>query len=146
MRRVKIYSDGGMFKTNPGPGGWGAVVILESGAYQVLSGASEEPMTTNNVMEVTAALKALEALPCPCDVTLVSDSQYLVKGMSSWRQGWESKGWVGVKNYELWQRLISAASRHRVEWKWVRGHNGDHFNEMADRAAGEAARTKWGQQ
>lgn len=144
MKKIKIYTDGGTFKTNPGPGGWAAVIILESGAYHVMSGASEEPVTTNNIMELMGPIRALEALPCACDVTIVSDSQYVVKGATAWRAGWERKGFVGVKNLEYWKRLYAACERHKVSWQWVKGHNGDRFNEMADKAAGEAARKKWG--
>jgi len=143
MRKIKIYTDGSTRK-NPGPGGWAAVVILESGNYKVLTGASDDAQSTNNRMELMGPISALEALPYPCEVEIVSDSQYVVNGMTKWVLGWQRKNFVNVKNPDLWKRLIAASQRHKVKWNWVRGHNGDHFNEIADKAAFAAAKERWG--
>ena len=138
MNQVEIYTDGAC-KGNPGPGGWG--VLMRSGATQKeLYGG--EPATTNNRMELMAVIQALEALKRPCAVTLYLDSQYVLKGITEWLPGWKAKGWKTaskqpVKNQELWQRLdeLVAKSGHVVDWRWVRGHNGDPGNERADALA-----------
>ena len=138
MNQVEIYTDGAC-KGNPGPGGWG--VLLRSGATQKeLYGG--ESSTTNNRMELMAVIQALEALKRPCAVTLYLDSQYVLKGITEWMPGWKAKGWKTaskqpVKNQELWQRLdeLVAKSGHVVDWRWVRGHNGDPGNERADALA-----------
>jgi len=138
MNHVEIYTDGAC-KGNPGPGGWG--VLLRSGATQKeLYGG--ESSTTNNRMELMAVIQALEALKRPCAVTLYLDSQYVLKGITEWMPGWKAKGWKTaskqpVKNQELWQRLdeLVAKSGHVVDWRWVRGHNGDPGNERADALA-----------
>jgi len=133
---VVIYTDGAC-KGNPGPGGWGA--WLRSGAHErELSGG--EKQTTNNRMELTAVIEALNALNRPCRVTLFTDSEYVRNGITKWIHGWKSRGWVTadkkpVKNAELWQALDAAAARHRVDWRWVRGHAGDAGNERADALA-----------
>ncbi len=134
--RVTIYTDGGA-DPNPGPGGWAAILIHEaSGRLKEISGG--EPYTTNNRMELTAAIEALAALKQPCVVALYSDSSYLVQGMTRWVKRWAASGWVHgkkrrpVENADLWQRLLELAQTHEVEWKWLRGHSGDHFNERAD--------------
>jgi ribonuclease HI len=135
---VHIYTDGAC-KGNPGPGGWG--VLLKSGATEKeLFGG--EPATTNNRMELLAVIRALEALKRPCTVTLHVDSQYVLKGMTEWLAGWKAKGWrtaskQPVKNQELWQELDELVNRkgHAIEWRWVRGHNGDPGNERADELA-----------
>jgi ribonuclease HI len=135
---VHIYTDGAC-KGNPGPGGWG--VLLKSGATEKeLFGG--EPATTNNRMELLAVIRALEALKRPCTVTLHVDSQYVLKGMTEWLAGWKAKGWrtaskQPVKNQELWQELDELVNRkgHSIEWRWVRGHNGDPGNERADELA-----------
>jgi ribonuclease HI len=135
---VHIYTDGAC-KGNPGPGGWG--VLLKSGATEKeLFGG--EPATTNNRMELLAVIRALEALKRPCVVTLHVDSQYVLKGMTEWLPGWKAKGWrtaarQPVKNVELWQALddLVAHGGHEIEWRWVRGHNGDPGNERADELA-----------
>ena len=133
MSRVTIYTDGAC-SGNPGPGGWGALLI--SGAHErTLSGA--EPMTTNNRMELMAAISALEALKGPSDVDLFTDSQYVRNGILSWIAGWKSKGWLTadrkpVKNEDLWRRLDEARSRHKVAWHWVRGHADDALNNRVD--------------
>lgn len=138
MTGVTIYTDGAC-KGNPGPGGWG--VLLQSGATEKeLYGG--EPLTTNNRMELMAVIRALEALKRPCAVTLHVDSQYVLKGMTEWLPGWKAKGWrtaskQPVKNQELWQELDQLVNGcgHAIEWRWVRGHNGDPGNERADELA-----------
>jgi ribonuclease HI len=138
MNQIEIYTDGAC-KGNPGPGGWG--VLLQSGATRKeLFGG--EKNTTNNRMELMAVIQALEALKRPCAVTLYLDSQYVLKGITEWLPGWKAKGWKTaskqpVKNQELWQRLDDLLSRsgHVVDWRWVRGHNGDPGNERADALA-----------
>lgn len=140
MKKVEVFTDGAC-KGNPGPGGWGA--ILRMGAHEKeLSGS--DPSTTNNRMEMTAVIRALNALTEPCAVTLFTDSRYVVDGMTKWIHGWKRNGWVSaskkpVRNAELWHELIEAAQRHQVEWEWVRGHNGHPENERADRLASDAA-------
>ncbi|WP_427912454.1 ribonuclease HI [Ramlibacter sp. MMS24-I3-19] len=138
MNQVVIYTDGAC-KGNPGPGGWG--VLLQSGATtKELYGG--ETGTTNNRMEMTAVIQALSALKRPCAVTLYLDSQYVLKGITEWLPGWKAKGWrtaakAPVKNAELWQRLdaLVHGSGHTIDWRWVRGHNGDAGNERADALA-----------
>jgi len=136
--KVVIHTDGAC-SGNPGPGGWGA--ILASGAHRKeLKGG--ETMSTNNRMELTAAIKALEALKSPSDVELYTDSNYLRGGITSWIKGWKKNGWrtsdkKPVKNVELWQELEKAASRHDVCWHWVKGHDGHDDNERADELARE---------
>ncbi len=138
--RVVIATDGAC-KGNPGIGGWGAVLRAANGKERELSGA--EPHTTNNRMELTAAIKALEALTQPADITLSTDSNYVKDGITKWVHGWRKKGWrtadgKPVKNIELWQALIAAADRHKIEWKWVKGHSGDADNERVDALANVA--------
>jgi ribonuclease HI len=136
--KVVIHTDGAC-SGNPGPGGWGA--ILESGPHRKeIKGG--EPMTTNNRMELTAAIQALEALKGPSDVDLYTDSNYLRGGITSWIKGWNKNGWrtadkKPVKNAELWQRLQEAEARHTVRWHWVKGHVGHDDNERADELARE---------
>lgn len=140
--KVRITTDGAC-KGNPGPGGWGA--IMEAGGREkILSGA--EPLTTNNRMEMTAALKALEALTKPAAVTLVTDSRYLMDGMMKWLHGWKKNGWRNaskepVKNADLWMALDRAAKPHSIQWQWVKGHSGHPMNERADTLANEAIAT-----
>lgn len=136
---VEIWTDGGA-KPNPGPGGWGAILRFR-GVERELSGG--EPATTNNRMELTAAAEALEALKRPCRVVLHTDSEYVKNGVTRWHQGWVRKNWRSstgdpVKNMDLWQRLLAAAAKHRVEWNWVRGHAGNAMNERADELATRA--------
>lgn len=134
--RIELYSDGAC-SGNPGVGGWGT--ILRSGdTEKELSGAEWE--TTNNRMEMTAAIRGLEALKRPCDVVVTTDSQYLVKGMTEWLPGWVRKGWVNSKkepvlNRDLWERLQELSKIHRVQWAWIRGHNGHAENERCDALA-----------
>ncbi|MFP4131033.1 MAG: ribonuclease HI [Thiohalospira sp.] len=136
---VEIFTDGAC-RGNPGPGGWGA--LLRKGEHErELSGSEAE--TTNNRMELMAVIRALEALDRPCEVTVVTDSQYVQKGISEWLPGWKRKGWKTaagkpVKNKDLWQALDAAAGRHDVKWEWVRGHNGHAENERADALANAA--------
>jgi ribonuclease HI len=135
VNSVVIYTDGAC-KGNPGPGGWG--VLLKSGSTEKeLYGG--ERLTTNNRMELMAVIQALQALKRPCAVTLNVDSQYVLKGMTEWLAGWKAKGWrtstkQPVKNQELWQALDELVNQrgHAIEWRWVRGHNGDIGNERAD--------------
>ena len=137
---VEIATDGAC-KGNPGPGGWGALIRFGE-AEKELSGG--EPVTTNNRMELTAAIEALNALTRPSAVTLSTDSRYVMDGLTKWIHGWQLNGWKTadkkpVKNVELWQALVTAAERHRVTWKWVKGHAGHPDNERADRLASDAA-------
>ena len=136
MKRVEIFTDGAC-SGNPGPGGWGA--ILRYGAVEKeLSGAEDD--TTNNRMELMAAIKTLQALTEPCEVDLYTDSEYVMKGITEWIHGWKRNGWKTaakkpVKNADLWQRLDDAMQRHEVRWHWVKGHAGHEENERADRLA-----------
>jgi ribonuclease HI len=137
---VEIFTDGAC-KGNPGPGGWGAVI--RSGAHEKeLSGGEAD--TTNNRMELLAAIRALQALKRPCDVVLTTDSVYVRDGITKWihawrRNGWKTAGRKPVKNAELWEELLEAARPHRIEWHWVKGHAGHPENERADRLACDAA-------
>lgn len=139
MKRAVIHSDGAC-RGNPGPGGWGA--ILEwGGVEKELRGA--EPLTTNNRMELMAAIAALEALTRACSVVFYTDSEYLRRGITQWLANWKRNGWKTaarkpVKNADLWQRLEAAAANHEIEWHWVKGHSGHPGNEHADRLANEA--------
>ncbi len=133
---VHIWTDGAC-RGNPGPGGWGAV-LRYNGHEKHLHGG--EPETTNNRMELTAAIKALEALREPCEVHLTTDSQYLRQGITQWLPQWKRRGWKTadrkpVRNRDLWERLDALAQKHRVHWHWVRGHTGHPENELADRLA-----------
>jgi ribonuclease HI len=136
MKHVDIYTDGAC-RGNPGPGGWGAILVY-AGIERELSGG--DPATTNNRMELLAAISALEALKEPCEVTLTSDSKYLVDGITrGWLADWRARGWKKVKNPELWQRLEKLLDIHRVSLVWVRGHDGHPYNERCDRLATAAA-------
>ena len=133
---VSIWTDGAC-SGNPGPGGWGAILCFEGREKELFGG---EAVTTNNRMELTAAIKALEALKRPCVVHLHTDSDYLKSGITSWianwkRNGWRTAGKKPVKNAELWQRLDAAAQRHQIDWLWVKGHSDDVMNERADALA-----------
>ena len=142
MERVEIFCDGAC-SGNPGPGGYGCIVRY-NGTERELSGGSKQ--TTNNRMEMTAAIAGLEALTVPSSVKITSDSQYLTKGMTEWLDGWQKRGWrnankKSVLNRELWERLVELSERHKIEWVWVRGHAGHIENERCDalaRAAIEA--------
>lgn len=136
---VEVFCDGAC-SGNPGPGGYGA--ILRCGAHiKELSGGAQE--TTNNRMEMTAAIEALRQLTRPCQVVITTDSQYLVKGMTEWIAGWQRKGWRNSKkepvlNKDLWEQLLALTSSHAVQWKWVKGHAGHTENERCDQLAREA--------
>lgn len=133
---VEIFTDGAC-SGNPGPGGWGAI-LRWAGQEKELSGG--EPETTNNRMELMAAIQALELLKRPCAVVLTTDSEYVMRGVTEWMANWKRRGWKTadrkpVKNQELWQRLDAALAPHEVEWRWVRGHAGHPENERADALA-----------
>nr|WP_047168954.1 ribonuclease HI [Sphingomonas sp. Y57] len=137
---VEIATDGAC-KGNPGRGGWGA--LLRFGATEKEMSGAENP-STNNRMELMAAISALEALKKPCRVKLSTDSRYVMDGLTKWIHGWRKNGWKTadkkpVKNAELWQRLLAAAAPHRIEWIWVKGHAGHPDNERADKLASDAA-------
>lgn len=139
--QVTIYTDGAC-SGNPGPGGWGAVLISGPHRKEIRGGEAD---TTNNRMELTAAIAALDALKRPSRVDVHSDSEYLRNGISMWIEGWKRNGWRTsakhpVKNVELWQRLDTARQRHEVSWHWVRGHAGHTENERADELAREGMR------
>ena len=136
MKNVEVFTDGAC-RGNPGPGGWGALLRYGNKEKELFGG---EPDTTNNRMELMAAIKALEALSRPCDVVLTTDSQYVRQGITSWMEGWKRKGWKTasrqpVKNQDLWQQLDEQASRHTIDWHWVKGHSGHRENEIADQLA-----------
>lgn len=140
MKNVEIFTDGAC-KGNPGPGGWG--VLLRMGPHEKeLSGSA--PDTTNNRMELTAAIRGLGALIEPCRVDLYTDSRYLIDGITKWVDGWKRRGWVNaskkpVRNAELWHELIEACARHQIAWHWVRGHSGHPENDRVDKLASDAA-------
>jgi ribonuclease HI len=133
---VEIFTDGAC-KGNPGVGGWGALLRVRGKERELCGG---ENHTTNNRMELMAAIAALEVLTRPCSVKLHTDSKYVQQGISEWLQGWKQRGWKTsnkqpVKNDDLWRRLDTAASRHQIEWLWVKGHAGHDGNERADQLA-----------
>ena len=137
---VHIFTDGAC-KGNPGPGGWGALLRI-SETEKELSGG--EALTTNNRMELTAAIRGLQALKRPCRLLLTTDSRYVMDGLTKWIHGWLKNGWKTadrkpVKNADLWQELLAAAAPHRVEWKWVKGHAGHDENERVDQLASAEA-------
>jgi ribonuclease HI len=139
LTRVEAWTDGAC-RGNPGPGGWG-VLLRSAGHERELRGA--ELLTTNNRMELTAAIMALESLKRPCSVDLYTDSQYVRGGITEWLAGWKKNGWrtsarQPVKNQDLWQALEAAAARHEVRWHWVKGHSGHPENDRADALANEA--------
>ena len=138
MPKVKIYTDGAC-KGNPGPGGYGCIIVRNHRTQELKGGTRE---TTNNIMEMTAAIVALQQLPEPSEVELTTDSQYLVKGITEWVDGWLRKNWINaskqpVKNKDLWLELLRLNERHRIKWIWVRGHSGHPENERADALANE---------
>ncbi len=139
MNKVELFTDGAC-RGNPGPGGWGA--LLQAGDKErELYGYW--PATTNNQMEMMAAIQGLEALKQPCEVTLTTDSKYVLQGITEWMPGWKRKGWKSstgkpVKNQELWQRLDAATQPHKIHWKWVKGHSGHAGNERVDALANRA--------
>ena len=138
-RSVVVHTDGAC-SGNPGPGGWGAILHWNDHEKQLKGG---EPLTTNNRMELMAAISALEALKHPCSVDIHTDSQYLRNGIMTWINAWKRNGWrtaskEPVKNVDLWKRLDAALASHTVRWHWVRGHSGHDLNEQADQLAREA--------
>jgi ribonuclease HI len=135
-KNVVIYTDGAC-SGNPGPGGWGAILTFDGHEREICGGEAD---TTNNRMELMAAISALETLTRPCTVDLHTDSQYLRGGVMGWMDNWKKRGWLTadkkpVKNIELWQRLDEARGRHEVSWHWVKGHAGHEMNERADELA-----------
>ena len=145
--KVVIYTDGAC-RGNPGPGGWGAILIAANGTEKQLCGG--ERATTNNRMELMAAIQALEALKKPCKVELHTDSQYVQKGIHEWIHSWKRRGWMTadkkpVKNDDLWRRLDEARARHDVDWRWVKGHAGHELNERADELANLGMRQTLGE-
>ena len=145
--KVVIYTDGAC-RGNPGPGGWGAVLIAANGTEKELTGG--EPATTNNRMELTAAIQALNALKKPCRVELHTDSTYVMKGITEWVRAWKARGWKTadkkpVKNDDLWKLLDEARLRHEVDWRWVKGHAGHDLNERADELANRGMRQMLGE-
>jgi ribonuclease HI len=143
---VLIYTDGAC-RGNPGPGGWGAIMI-SGGREKELCGG--EPATTNNRMELMAAIQALEALNKPCKVELHTDSTYLRDGVTKWIHGWKARGWKTadkspVKNEDLWKRIDLARARHEVDWRWVKGHAGHELNERADLLANKGMKEMLGE-
>ena len=139
MPKVQIFTDGAC-RGNPGPGGYGGLIIRE-GKIQEFKGAAKS--TTNNIMEMTAVIEALKRLQEPSEVELTTDSQYVIKGITEWMDGWIRKNWVNsqkkpVKNKELWLEILRLSKLHPITWKWVRGHNGHPENERADALANEA--------
>ena len=139
MAKVEIHTDGAC-RGNPGPGGWGAILRAGEAEKEIYGG---ETLTTNNRMELMAAIRALESLTRPCDVVLVTDSQYVRQGITQWLAQWKRRNWLTadkkpVKNVELWQRLEQAAAPHKVEWRWIKGHAGHVDNERADALANRA--------
>jgi ribonuclease HI len=140
MKQVTIFTDGAC-KGNPGPGGWGALVRYGDHEKEISGG---EPDTTNNRMELSAAIHALNLLIEPCNVTLMTDSKYVCDGITKWVDGWQRNGWRNaskqpVRNADLWHDLIAATARHNIDWRWVKGHSGDEGNDRADRLASDAA-------
>ena len=144
MKKITIHTDGGC-EGNPGPGGWAAVLEC-AGRTKEISGG--EPATTNNRMELRASIAALEALTEPCEVDLFTDSTYLRDGITKWIKSWKARGWLTtakqpVKNEDLWRALDAAADRHRIHWRWLKGHAGHAGNERCDiLAAAELARIR----
>ena len=136
LKEVEIFTDGAC-RGNPGPGGWGALLRYDGSEKNLYGG---EPETTNNRMELMAAIEGLLALKQTCRVVLTTDSEYVRQGITSWLENWKKRGWKTankkpVKNIDLWQRLEAEAARHEMEWRWVKGHSGHRENEIADQLA-----------
>ena len=133
MKKLKIYTDGAC-KGNPGPGGWGALIIDGAEEIEIFGG---ENSTTNNRMELVAAIRALSSLHESCDIEIYTDSRYLQDGITKWLTSWKQRGWLTankkpVKNKDLWEDLSTLVVKHKVKWNWVKGHSGDFLNERAD--------------
>ena len=142
MKKVTLYTDGAC-SGNPGPGGWGALLLFGDHEKAISGG---EPDTTNNRMEMMAVIEGLKQLKQPCEVTVITDSKYVLQGMTEWIKGWKAKGWKTadkkpVKNVDLWQALEAECARHNIVWQWVKGHSGNAYNERVD-AMAVAAITK----
>lgn len=135
-----LYTDGGCWPNPGGVGGWAWVLVRSEKALARSSGWEWD--TTNNRMELTAALRGLRAVPTETELVVVSDSQYVVHGATRWRPSWERKKFKGVKNLDLWRQIFEQADLRRADWKWVKGHNGHYWNEMCDRLASEAVRSR----
>lgn len=136
MKSIEIHTDGACLG-NPGPGGWAALLRYGSRERELVGG---EPLTTNNRMELMAAIAGLEALTEPCEVALHTDSRYVQQGIGEWMPNWVKRGWKTaggdpVKNRDLWERLHAATHRHKIDWRWVKGHSGDPDNERVDELA-----------
>ena len=139
--KIEIYTDGAC-SGNPGPGGWGAVLLYKEHQKKISGG---EANSTNNRMEMRAIIEALKILKKPREITVYTDSKYAMDGITKWIFSWKKNGWrtankKPVKNLELWQELEEEINRHQISWKWVKGHDGNHFNEMADELAREAVK------
>ncbi|MCH9753728.1 MAG: ribonuclease HI [Alphaproteobacteria bacterium] len=136
MKKVKIYTDGAC-SGNPGPGGWAGIIVY-NGVEKEVSGGEVD--TTNNRMELLAAIKTLEALKEPCSIDLYTDSKYVKTGISEWIDSWKNRNWKGsnkkdIKNVDLWKELDMVRESHEIKWHWVKGHSGNHFNEKVDQIA-----------
>jgi len=136
MKEVIAYTDGAC-SGNPGPGGWGALLIYGTTKREISGGEAD---TTNNRMEMTAVIRAMQSLKEPCALTIVTDSKYVLQGFTEWVPGWSKRGWKTadkkpVKNVDLWQEMVLAAKPHRMQWKWVKGHSGNAFNDRVDALA-----------
>ena len=139
IKYVEIFTDGAC-KGNPGPGGWGAVLNYQEHTKEICGNSSD---TTNNIMELTAVIKALKVLKEPCSIVITTDSNYVKDGITDWINNWKKNGWKTankkpVKNKEIWMKLDKLSLEHDIEWRWVKGHSGHHENERADELANEA--------
>ena len=135
-KKIQIYSDGAC-RGNPGPGGWGVLLIYNDTEKEIYGGELE---TTNNRMELTAVIMGIESLTSPCEIAITTDSKYVMDGITEWMKGWKKRNWKTaskkpVKNKELWIALDTVISKHEIEWHWVKGHSGDENNEIADQLA-----------
>jgi ribonuclease HI len=140
VKQIEIFTDGAC-KGNPGPGGWGALIRYGDHEKEIAGG---DPDTTNNRMELMAAIQALNVLIEPCAVALYTDSKYVCEGITKWVAGWQRNGWKNaskqpVRNADLWHDLIAASARHDIQWQWVKGHSGHKGNDRADKLASDAA-------
>jgi ribonuclease HI len=136
MKKITIYCDGAC-KGNPGPGGWGVLLMMGEHEKELFGG---DHSTTNNRMELMGAIMGLQQLKEPCEVAIYSDSDYLRKGMTEWMPGWLSRNWKNVKNVDLWKEIIKAAEAHSISWNWVKGHSGNIGNERADDLANKGVK------